>query len=1252
MTGDELTVDYDALRYIELAGDGSKIPAKKWGGYSQDFDEAEHVLDHDEIEVHPSDNWGIVDVKNKNNMSISLLIFDIDIHKAPNTFDESRLDVPADTLITRSQNGGFHVYFKIHKHRGELNESDFEVTDDLPFDIDIRGSAVSHHVVAPNDIPGVGGNYEIVNDEAIKTVIDPDEAAHRIELDGEPAIEVNRDGPTIDSDWEPPEDAPKEMPTCYHAGLALRREAPDDHGHTHKVNVLAALCGLAAGYDPEEVATHMCGEYAPKDGGVDLSDREKTEYQVQHLYEKLESGEYSPPAISTLQNYGILGEDEGCTCPIDSHGGSSLNVIEDFVQEYDAVRERPDKPDLSDDDVDLEDPEVQEALAAWPDVDELNEIADAVVDLSDDAFEEYASALADRLKSVEVEDIAQHRRVAQAMREQGGTIVNVDDRLVSVETNHRWLQYETLLNFELDVTSLLSIEGEDRMANVEVRPAEPSESAFEMQIEPRVFNDARRFKDEVLSKRFSTTIETSMHESDVMDLLRKYISRQDVPDLVGQKQMGLSRNGDEFVTPNGTINADGWADDPDTIHVERDIGAERKFQADPDDHNEPVNEDVARMIELFTRTRDTERFVPVLGWMYAAPFRPEIVERTGSFNLLHVNGEAGVGKTGTLGVGNRLLGMTAEPFSCTDTTFATITTLASSRGVPVWLDEYKTSEMADWQQNKLHELLRKAATGGVEQRGRADQTTEEYHLRAPVVISGETAIRGSAEQRRAIDVTFTDAPTQPGTSEYRRFKELVGDATTDEEGTVTFPDARYDLEEHAVAYYTYVAGTSSEEFEAVWYGAREYVSKRLAKWDVELDDLEVQGLQTIVAGYQFMISFANAVGADLDKLPSEEDLDDALRYVADVDGDGRETHADQFVGLVQRATVAGYLEEGTHWRVVHEGKAGEELRVNVTQAFDAVSKYVRDHDLNEDLLGSSEDYNSRYDEAVEQEESYVMCTSQPTQSIGRAVGIHTGRAEDQLSGFDRIVFMDSDDDGDGEVVNSDGDNGDRDGPTPLKNIDADDDYVTVTVEVVNWSPTPVEVAEAGGPVESGSVVDVTGRRDVVLFDEPYEGEPSVFSERMEEGETVRIEHAAVTEYDGAPQLVLDAGTTITPIQQGVGHTETVDVPDGQATMDTVGESIEDAVRPDGGESDSDGDGEDDSELTTTAESQYDRMKTIKRVISDLEGDIGAPTDVVIEDVAAVTELDREAVEEVLKKLEIKGEVYEPHEGYLRRVGGA
>jgi len=177
---------------------------------------------------------------------------------------------------------------------------------------------VSHHVVAPSEFPGCGGPYDIVNDETVSTFFEPADAAEQIRFDGEPLLEFSPDAAGVDYDFDVPSEAPDEMPTCYHAGLELRKAAPDDHPNTHKVNMLTAACGLAAGFDAEQVAADMCGDWAPQDGGADLSDKEQTEYQVGQI----ERSGYNPPTEQTLRDYGILDDGQHCDedCPIGYHG--------------------------------------------------------------------------------------------------------------------------------------------------------------------------------------------------------------------------------------------------------------------------------------------------------------------------------------------------------------------------------------------------------------------------------------------------------------------------------------------------------------------------------------------------------------------------------------------------------------------------------------------------------------------------------------------------------------------------------------------------------------------------------------------------------------------------------------------------------------------------------------------------------------------------------------------------------------------
>lgn len=324
----------ERLYYIRTRGADDKRPLDKWGGYGQDFDEAQNVYDYEEMQMMPDDHWAVVGVRDRERMPLATLVFDLDVHEAPGDFDADKLGVPSNTLLVRSQSGGFHLYFTVNARQQDYNESDFGMTKELGWDIDIRGSAVGAHVVAPGDIPGVDTPYEVVQNEPIKNVLDPADAAERITYDGEPLLEFDATAkPNCDIDIDRNAEPPEEMPTCYHRGLQLRNASPEDHPNSHKVNVATALCGLYAGYGVDALVDHFM-EFSP-----DAPDREKTEYQVNHLAEHVESDDYSPPAISTLRNLSILDEDETCDCDIPYHGGDGEDVYEQTWEWWSHARE-------------------------------------------------------------------------------------------------------------------------------------------------------------------------------------------------------------------------------------------------------------------------------------------------------------------------------------------------------------------------------------------------------------------------------------------------------------------------------------------------------------------------------------------------------------------------------------------------------------------------------------------------------------------------------------------------------------------------------------------------------------------------------------------------------------------------------------------------------------------------------------------------------------------------------------------------
>lgn len=659
------------------------------------------------------------------------------------------------------------------------------------------------------------------------------------------------------------------------------------------------------------------------------------------------------------------------------------------------------------------------------------------------------------------------------------------------------------------------------------------EPPYTAEVEPAVFNDIQAFKSAVVTGR---TTWFSGGYDDLNDL-REFVGTVDAPTRKGVRHMGIhvGDSGAEVVFPTGALSADGWTSDAEHVYVRRGIGIEELVDLGPAESADegPERENVAHILEVLPQTRDPERFLPVVGWFYAAPFAPRVMGWTGQFNPLNVRGDSGAGKTSTLETMWRLFGMAGDPLGI-DTKFVITATLAASNAIPVWYDEYKPADTASYQIDAFHDLIRKATRGGVEQRGRADQTTERYALRAPVVISGEQGIQGPAERRRAIMTTFREETTNSGTATKLAFTELVG-------GTCKHPETgdieRFDglpLTDHAARYYRWVAEQIDEDgdgLKTAWDRAGERVDSICDEYGITgIDDLPRQGLQTVVFGLDRYREFATTVGAA--EVVSRDAVDRAVIYLATnlTEGGQRKSHLDEFVELLARASAEDYLEAGEHYTVVNAGSDAEELRVNLSRTYDRVRKYVRDHDAGDtvDLLTSKRDYDERFADAADDSGSYVTVTSHPTEPIARAVGIDLAAAEAQLPPFVRQYF-----DG-ARGPDADDDDSDEPGEPIDELVDraagSEGELVTATGVVTALDYNPHEDIRLKGTLRHGDhAIDIIAwEEDCQGVDAPDRDGDAVGIDDLQHAEAYTFQNVRLGTYRGAQLTIQPATAAIRP----------------------------------------------------------------------------------------------------------------------------
>jgi hypothetical protein len=285
------------------------------------------------------------------------------------------------------------------------------------------------------------------------------------------------------------------------------------------------------------------------------------------------------------------------------------------------------------------------------------------------------------------------------------------------------------------------------------------------------------------SKRDLTRHLTSVHlqwtgtDNNVQGLMR-LLARQAGPLVRGTTRLGYHRLGEErfWVGPESVIGQDGVVDPAPISFVGTGVSLAGRLRYDA------VGDEVFRALafkvfELLPQVNTPQAVLPILGWFFATPFKPEVIAREGAFPLLFVWGSQGSGKSSLLtDVFWPLFGFAeTKPYSATETEFALLKTLTATTSIPVFIDEYKPFDMPRHRLNSLHRYLRRVYRGETEERGRPDQTVSSYHLTAPVCVAGEARPMEAAILERILS-TSLDKVTLAGNATcraaYRDLKTL------------------------------------------------------------------------------------------------------------------------------------------------------------------------------------------------------------------------------------------------------------------------------------------------------------------------------------------------------------------------------------------------------------------------------------------------------------------------------------------------
>ena len=425
----------------------------------------------------------------------------------------------------------------------------------------------------------------------------------------------------------------------------------------------------------------------------------------------------------------------------------------------------------------------------------------------------------------------------------------------------------------------------------------------------------------------SADLQWTGSDNNVQGLLR-VLARRDVPRRPGSNMLGEYRKGEHHVWlgPDLTIGKEGFMNPSPVMYVPNGGSLDKRIEYKQcgEDTFLEVASTVFRYLPFVNKP---EVILPIIGWFFATPVKPRFMEKVGTFPALFVWGTQGSGKSSVcIDIMWPLFGIRdAEPYSATETEFALLKLLSSTRSVPIFIDEYKPFDMQRQRLNTLHRYLRRLYRGEVEERGRPDLKVVSYQLQAPVCIAGETRPTESALLERIL----TSNPDKTTIAEKPGYRQAYRELRS------------VDLLLFAPRYIQFCLG---RDFHADLAAARA-VATALIPAERKVPLRVVENLTAMLLGIHLFEEFAKHCGCELvDDLGVEAAVNAVLDDVLETDH-GVKNALDHFLEMLGVMAIQGELKHKVHY-VFDEGR----LAVHLESAYDAFRLHCKRIDYDGEMV--------------------------------------------------------------------------------------------------------------------------------------------------------------------------------------------------------------------------------------------------------------------------------------------------------------
>lgn len=364
-----------------------------------------------------------------------------------------------------------------------------------------------------------------------------------------------------------------------------------------------------------------------------------------------------------------------------------------------------------------------------------------------------------------------------------------------------------------------------------------------------------------------------------------------------------------------------------------------------------------------------------LGWFFSTPFKPMIMNKVSHFPILAVAGARGSGKTTLISKLWQIFGFRGDMFSVSQSPFCWIKALSSTNCFPLCFDEFKTSDLHQNRIDIMKQLIRKMYNGGIETRGRADQSTVKYPLQAPTVILGESFFQDSAILERLVPVSLSFSYLQQHDSCATSMKTI----------------SNLPLQ----AFLTiYIEWCLQQDFNEIWSMSENAVKEITENCKMKLPSRIQDNIIVVVFGIYTLTHFAN--DHNLETTPVE--LEPLMQYFAEesMNGENSQLALDVLIEKLADMAERGSLRRNTDYTI-----KDNLICLRLEQCVDAFRRWAYQHQFKGEVL----EYKS-YQKMLKDRLSLYVEKVSATQRFGkntmRCITINIEKAQQakiRLEGF-------------------------------------------------------------------------------------------------------------------------------------------------------------------------------------------------------------------------------------------------------------